>query len=111
MRASTLAFGAFFALSSTLAAQTSAGAIVGVVRDATGAVIPDARLSVTSAATNISNRFVTDATGNYYFPNLLPGAYHIEAEKTGFKKVTARDVVVAVNQTVRMDLTMPVGDV
>jgi hypothetical protein len=111
MHRSVLVFGTLLALPTILNAQTSAGAIVGVVRDASGALIPEARLTVTNSATNIKYPFVTDATGNFYFPNLLPGVYQVDVEKTGFKKVTAKDVVVAVNQTVRVDPTMPVGDV
>ena len=78
--------------------QTSAGAIVGVIRDASGAAVPGARITTTNQGTNISSPFVTDETGNYYIPSLLPGRYRVEAEKKGFKKVTARDIEVAVNQ-------------
>ncbi len=90
--------------------QTSAGAIVGVIRDASGAIVPGAEITVTNQGTNISYPFVTDETGNYYIPSLLPGRYRIDAEKKGFKKVTARDVEVTVNQTIRVDLELPVGD-
>ena len=90
--------------------QTSAGAIVGVVRDTSGATVPGAQITTTNQGTNISHPFVTDETGNYYIPSLLPGRYRVEAEKQGFKKVTARDVEVTVNQTVRVDLELPVGD-
>jgi hypothetical protein len=90
--------------------QTSAGAIVGVIRDESGAAVPGARITTTNQGTNISSPFVTDETGNYYIPSLLPGRYRVEAEKKGFKKVTARDIEVAVNQTVRVDLDLPVGD-
>ena len=68
--------------------QTSAGAIVGVVRDASGAAVPGAHITTTNQGTNISSPFVTDDTGNYYISALLPGRYRVEAEKKGFKKVT-----------------------
>jgi hypothetical protein len=99
------------AVPSVLSAQTSSGAIVGAVRDSTGAIIPDARVTVTNTGTNVASPFVTDQTGNYYIPSLIPGTYRIDAEKTGFKKMSVVDITVAVNQTVRVDLTMPVGDV
>ena len=91
--------------------QTSAGAIVGVVRDPSNAVIPEASIAVTNLGTNVSFRFVTDATGNYFVPSLIPGRYKVEAEKAGFKKVTVPEVIVAVSQTLRVDLSMPVGEV
>jgi hypothetical protein len=41
---------------------------------------------------------------------LLPGSYQVDAEKSGFKKITVKEIVVAVNETIRVDLTLPVGD-
>lgn len=90
-------------------AQTSAGAIVGVVRDSFGSVIPQAKVVVTNLGTNVSSPFETDGTGNYYVPALIPGHYKVEAAKPGFKTVTVSDVELAVSQTLRVDLTMPVG--
>ena len=92
-----------------LHAQTSAGAIVGVIRDSSGSVIPEAKVVVTNLGTNVSSQFVTDGTGNYYVPALIPGHYKVEAEKQGFKTVTVPDVELAVSQTLRVDVTMPVG--
>lgn len=91
--------------------QTSAGSIVGVVRDSSSAVAPGAKVTVTNLGTNVSFTYVTDDTGNYFVPGLIPGQYRVSVEKSGFKTVTVPDVVVAVNQTVRVDLTMPVGQV
>src|SRR5579884_1097426 len=90
--------------------QTSAGAIVGIVRDPSGAAVPHARITATNQATNVSFPFVTDATGNYYIPALLTGHYRVDVEKAGFRKITVPDVVVAVNQTVRVDLDLTLGD-
>ncbi len=92
-----------------LRAQTSAGAIVGVIRDSSGSVIPEAKVVVTNLGTNVSSPFVTDGTGNYFVPALIPGHYKVEAEKQGFKTVTVLDVELAVSQTLRVDVTMPVG--
>src|SRR2546426_11393952 len=82
-----------------LHAQTSAGAIVGVIRDSSGSVIPEAKVVITNLGTNVSSPFVTDGTGNYYVPALIPGRYKVEAEKPGFKIVTVPDVELAVSQT------------
>jgi len=56
----------------------------------------------------------TQSTGNegfYSFVNLNPGRYKIDVEKPGFKRITRPEVVVDVQQTVRIDLAMQVGDV
>src|SRR5262249_42121456 len=53
----------------------------------------------------------TGADGLYSFVNLFPGRYKLEVEKTGFKRVTRPEVVVEVNQSVRIDVTLQVGDV
>lgn len=94
-----------------LGAQSSGGTILGTVTDPSGAHIPGASVVVTNLATNISSAFVTDDTGNYYIPSLAPGRYRVAAEQVGFKRVTVRDVLVEVNQTLRVDVSMPLGEV
>ncbi len=94
-----------------LLAQTSRGTILGIVRDPSGAVVPGVKLTVTNLATNISSEFLTDETGNYFVSSLIPGRYRVEAEKTGFKKTTVAQVILEVNQTVRVDLRMELGAV
>ncbi len=89
--------------------QTSRGAMVGAVRDPSGALVPGAKITVTNRGTNISVTYVTDATGNYYVPSLLPGHYRLEADKEGFKRFVADDVLVQVSQTVRADIALELG--
>ncbi len=89
--------------------QTSRGAIVGAVRDPSGALVPEAKVTATNVATTISFSYITDATGSFYIPSLLPGRYRVEVEKAGFKKFVAGDVLVEVNQTVRVDVTLELG--
>jgi hypothetical protein len=90
-------------------AQTSSGTIVGHVKDSSGATVPGTQVTVTNLGTRISFRFTTDNSGDYYLPALLPGRYRVEAEKTGFKKEVADSVTVDVNQAVREDFTLQVG--
>src|SRR6202043_3723476 len=52
----------------------------------------------------------TGGDGLYSFVNVLPGRYRIEVEKTGFKRTTRSEVIVDVGQSVRIDLSMQVGD-
>jgi hypothetical protein len=94
-----------------VAAQTSSGILVGIVRDPTGAAIPDAKVVVRNLGTNVEFTFVTDETGNYLVPGLIPGRYSVAAEKTGFRKSTIPEVVIEVNQTLRVDIPMTIGQV
>src|SRR5438132_6549001 len=96
--------------SGPLPAQTSAGALVGLVRDPAAAAIPQAAVTVTNMHTNVSSRLETDASGNYFVPSVAPGIYSVACVHPGFKRVTIEPVTVSVNQTVRVDLSLPVGD-
>src|SRR5260370_38596006 len=85
----------------SLHTQTSAGVIVGVIRDSSGSIIPDAKGVVTNLGTNVSSPFVTDGTGNYYVPGLIPGHYKAEDEKKGFMTSTVPDAELAATKTSR----------
>src|ERR1700756_5188857 len=94
-----------------LAAQTTYGSIAGTVSDASGAAIADAQVTLTNLATTEKRVAQTGSDGLYDFVNLLPGRYSIVAEKTGFKRITRPEVIVEVGQSVRIDVTLQVGDV
>src|SRR5258708_21139800 len=68
---------AFALTSGSLSAQTSAGALVGLVRDPAAAAIPQAAVTVTNTQTGISSHLGTDASGNYFVPNVTPGIYSV----------------------------------
>jgi hypothetical protein len=90
-------------------AQTSYGSIVGSVKDATGAVLPNASITVTNEATNVSTSLTTNPMGDYRAPTLLPGSYSVKAELAGFKTLVRSGVVVRLNVATPVDLTMEVG--
>ena len=94
-----------------LSGQSSYGALVGTVTDATGANVPAAAVTITSLGTNERRVAETDSSGNYQFVNLVPGMYRVEVEKSGFKRLTRDQIQVAVQSTVRIDASMQVGDV
>jgi hypothetical protein len=68
------------------AAQFDRGQISGTVKDAQGAVVPGATVTVTNTQTQITQTTVTDSSGFYTVPNLAPGRYDVTAELEGFKK-------------------------
>jgi hypothetical protein len=98
------------ALSGTALAQAVRGTLLGNVNDPQGAAVPGVTVTATETQTNIVRSVVTNQSGYYVFPNMKDGIYKVEAELTGFKKVVRDDVVVKVNSTIRVDLTLEVGN-
>lgn len=92
-------------------AQDSRGTIAGRVNDPQGHPIGGARVSVRNVETAIETKLVTNGSGAYAAPLLLPGSYAIQAEYTGFKKFTRRGITLSVNDALQIDLTLEVGDV
>jgi hypothetical protein len=95
----------------TIAGQAVNGALLGTITDAVGAVVPGTSVTITETRTGISNETTTNERGNYSFPNAKDGIYRVEASLAGFKKVVRDNVIVDVNTTVRVDLTLEVGSV
>jgi len=93
-----------------ISAQT-AGTISGHVADATGAVIPDATVTLANVGTGTSRTTVTTGSGDYTFPDVPPAIYKIEVTHPGFKTATSNNVELQVQQSMRQDFTMQVGAV
>ena len=87
-------------------AQANAG-VTGTVTDASGAVVPDATVTITNEGTSVSTKAVTTGAGAYAVTGLTPGAYTVTVEKPGFKKSVQShvNVEVTVNATVPVTLT------
>ena len=81
------------------------------MRDASGAAIPKATVTLTNQDTGIQAKTTTDENGNYDFFNVRVGRYAIAVEQTGFSKFTTTDVAVNVNARQRVDVAMQVGAV
>jgi hypothetical protein len=92
-----------------LLAQAVYGTLLGTVTDSQGAAMPGATVTVTETGTNLSRTAATNASGNYNFSNLKSGTYRVNAELSGFRKAAREGVDVAVNTTVRVDVTLQVG--
>ncbi|MCS6952959.1 MAG: TonB-dependent receptor [Bryobacteraceae bacterium] len=91
-----------------LTGQVETGQIVGTVTDPTGAVIPNAKVTVRAEATQVSRSSTTNEAGLYTFANLLPGVYEITVEASGFNTLR-RSVTLAVGARVTADFRMEVG--
>ncbi len=93
-----------------LHAQT-AGNISGHVADSTGAVIPNAPITLTNVGEGTIRSTVTTGAGDYSFPDVPPGVYRIEIKHQGFKTETSSDFELQVQQSLRQDFTLEVGQV
>jgi outer membrane receptor protein involved in Fe transport len=91
-----------------LMAQTETGQITGTVTDATGAVIPNAKVTVKAVATQAVRTTLTAAAGNYTVTNVMPGVYEVTVEAPGFAKASKR-AQVTVGARVGVDFKMEVG--
>src|SRR5439155_3202309 len=92
-------------------AQFVRGTVQGIVTDEQDAVIGGAMVTLKNLATNESRQVQTDSRGEYAFPSLLPGKYSVAANAQGFKTRVVSEVELQVNQTARIDLKLPVGEV
>lgn len=94
-----------------LAAQVDQGAITGVVKDSTGATIPDATVKVTSVENGLVLTGKSDSSGVYVFSPLKIGTYKITVQHEGFATVTQENVTVDVQQRRAVDITLSAGNV
>ena len=102
----------FMFTASGLMAQSSAGfgAISGVVKDATGSVVPNAKIVVNNAAKAIHRDLTSNGTGAFSAPNLVPApGYQVTISTAGFTTIDFKDVTVNVGETVTLNPTLNVS--
>jgi len=91
-------------------AQTAAtGAIAGTVTDATGAVVGNAKITVTSESTGDSRSGTSTSNGSFIVPLLPPGSYTVRSSKDGFKELVHTGVTVHVTETAGVNFRLTVG--
>ncbi len=98
-------------LPATSSAQTATGQITGTVRDSTGAVMSDVKVSVTNQQTGLTRQTTTGNNGDYVIPLLPVGVYVVTGEKAGFKLAVNSDVALTVDQVQRVDIALDTGNV
>ena len=91
-------------------AQTFQGQISGEVRDATGAIVPNAKLTATNIATNTPFTTQSNEQGLYRFLALPPGQYNVTASLTGFKSYERGPITLQVNDNITLDISLQIGD-
>jgi hypothetical protein len=92
--------GAVLSLTTLAYAQSPNASVTGQVIDSSKAIIAGAHVLAVNVNTNIRYDAATNAAGEYYFPNLLPGTYRMKADMTGFKAAIKPNVVLHVQDAV-----------
>ena len=99
---------ALLCLHFVLGAQTQSR-LSGLITDDSGAVVAGARVIARNTGTGVVNETVTNESGTYQFPVLIPGEYEVTAEMAGFKKVVQSGIVLETGITRTVDLQLTVG--
>lgn len=87
----------------------STATLSGTVSDPTGAVIPGAAISIRSVSNGITRETVSDSSGSFTAPSLLPGVYTVVVTAPGFGKFTAEKLALEVNATATLNAKLSVG--
>jgi hypothetical protein len=109
IRVLAVAMGVFLACLPVFS-QGSAGRILGSVTDQSGGVLAGATVTVLDVQRGIPRTLITDQSGEYVAPSLLPGTYTVRVEFKGFKTVERQKIVLEVNQDIRVDLALEPGE-
>ena len=91
--------------------QAATGTITGIVKDATGAAVPAAKVIVKNTGTGAESPTTTNTIGEYTIVQLPPGMYTVTAEATGFRRTTLSEQRLIVASTLRMDVNLEVGQI
>ncbi len=111
MRTLSLSLCVLLLTASSALAQFDSATVVGTVRDASNAIVPAAKVTLTAVETGVSLVKMSSDSGNFEFPAVKPGLYVVTAEKSGFAMAMVDNVQVQVGARLRVDLQMPVGQV
>jgi hypothetical protein len=102
---------AVLALTPIAFGQAGNGGISGLVSDPSGAVVPGATITVQNPATGVKQSTVSTGAGLYSFPSLSPGLYKVTASEKGFQTLVQDHVLVTVDQTTSVNMTLKVGNI
>src|SRR5215210_7803663 len=91
-------------------AQVDRATLTGVVRDPSNAVIPKAKITLTSIATGVTSSAVATGEGTYLIVNLMPGEYLVQAEAAGFQRYE-QTVQIELGSRARLGMSLTVGSI
>jgi hypothetical protein len=100
---------ALLAVTGTMFGQATSGDVLGVVRDATGALVTNATVTVTNENTGVAVILKTSTSGEYRASNLLPAAYDIKVTAPGFSTYVLKGVPVELNKSSTADAVLSIS--
>src|SRR5205823_5757995 len=111
LRLHRLLFVCLIGCATTLHAQSLFGTVLGRVTDPSSAKISGAVVTIRNVETNLTRSTVTNASGDFELPSLPVGSYELRCESKGFKTAVVKGLVLQVDQRLRADMDLEVGDV
>jgi Carboxypeptidase regulatory-like domain/TonB dependent receptor/TonB-dependent Receptor Plug Domain len=92
-------------------AQVAGATLSGTVTDPSGAILPQATISIRNVSTDITRSTTTSSSGFYSVPNLLPGTYDVKASAQGFSTHVSTGVILTVGAQQVLDFSLQVGQI
>ena len=108
-RTSVAVVSLIFVVSAIASAQAGNGTLTGTVEDISKALIPGVTITAMNTGTGVNTTVITNESGSYNIPSLLPGTYRLTAEIPGFKSVSYTNIELGTNETKRFNFTLEVG--
>jgi Carboxypeptidase regulatory-like domain/TonB dependent receptor len=102
---------AAFMWAASAAAQNTNGRVIGIVSDPQGAAVAGAKVAVTNVGTNVTWNTTTDDKGSYQVLDVPIGMYKVTVANPGFAKITTEPQELTINQSLRIDVHLKVGEV
>ncbi len=91
--------------------QAVTGTVLGTVTDSSGAVVVNAKVTLTNSGTATVQTIETNASGNYTFADVSEGTYSVSIEAAGFKKEVRQNISATVNTSTRVDVQLQPGNI
>ena len=102
---------AFFLCASLSLMAQGTGSITGIVRDNSGAVVPNAQVTITNVEQGTAYKTTSNTDGEYLQAALPPGVYNVNVQATGFNAFDVQNITLRVSEKTRVDATLTVGAV
>jgi len=92
-------------------AQRDLATITGTVTDSSGAIVANAKVTITEQATGQNYELTTNGSGEFTRPALKPSTYNVTVSAPGFKKSTQKDVILNAGERTGVNIALTVGDI
>jgi outer membrane receptor protein involved in Fe transport len=92
-----------------LLAQQATALLEGTIKDSSGAVLPNAKITLRNSETNVARSESVSRNGDFIFASIPIGTYEVDVEHSGFKKFVRKGIKLEINQNARLDVVLEVG--